>query len=86
MIEPALLQTVTHYTQEAGVRSFERAIGGIVLCKAVERAGHVDKQGLRLPHCHLPYPQRRTRKPRKLWLGAARIATRATTRPSKRKS
>ena len=47
-----MLQTVTHYTQEAGVRSLERAIGGIVRFKAVEWAGHVDKQGL--PPSSLP--------------------------------
>ena len=46
LTEPALLQTVTHYTQEAGVRSLERSIGGIVRYKAVEWAAYVDKQGL----------------------------------------
>ena len=52
LTEPALLQTVTHYTQEAGVRSLERAIGGIVRYKVVEWAGHIDKQGL--PPSSLP--------------------------------
>ena len=54
LTEPALLQTVTHYTQEAGVRSLERAIGGIVRYKAVEWAAYVDKQGL--PPSSLPPP------------------------------
>lgn len=54
LTEPALLQTVTHYTREAGVRSLERAIGGIVRFKAVEWAGHVDAQGL--PPSSLPSP------------------------------
>ncbi|KAH8987330.1 ATP-dependent protease La [Lactarius akahatsu] len=46
LTEPALLKTVTHYTREAGVRSLERSIGGIVRFKAVEWAAHVDAQGL----------------------------------------
>jgi ATP-dependent Lon protease len=46
LVEPAPHQTVTHYTQEAGVRSLERAIGGIVRYEAVEWAAYVDKQGL----------------------------------------
>ena len=54
LTEPALLQTVTHYTQEAGVRSLERSIGGIVRYKAVEWAAYVDKQGL--PPTSLPPP------------------------------
>jgi ATP-dependent Lon protease len=54
LTEPALLQTVTHYTQEAGVRSLERAIGGIVRYKAVQWAAYVDKQGL--PPSSLPPP------------------------------
>jgi ATP-dependent Lon protease len=54
LTEPALLQTVTHYTQEAGVRSLERTIGGIVRYKAVEWAAYVDKQGL--PPSSLPPP------------------------------
>jgi ATP-dependent Lon protease len=54
LTEPALLQTVTHYTREAGVRSLERSIGGIVRFKAVEWAGHVDAEGL--PPSSLPLP------------------------------
>ncbi|KAI9435502.1 ATP-dependent protease La [Lactarius indigo] len=46
LTEPALPKTVTHYTREAGVRSLERSIGGIVRFKAVEWAAHVDAQGL----------------------------------------
>ena len=46
LTEPALLQTVTDYMQEAGICSCERVIGGIVCYKAAEWAGHVDKQGL----------------------------------------
>ncbi|KAH9008059.1 ATP-dependent protease La [Lactarius hengduanensis] len=44
--QPALLKTVTHYTREAGVRSLERSIGGIVRFKTVEWAAHVDAQDL----------------------------------------
>jgi ATP-dependent Lon protease len=44
-MEPALLQTVTH-AQEAGERSLERAISGIVHYNAVKWAAHVDKQVL----------------------------------------
>ena len=47
-----LLQTVTHYMQEAGVHSLERAISGIVRYKAVKWAGHVKKQGM--PPSSLP--------------------------------
>ncbi|KAF8262462.1 Lon protease C-terminal proteolytic domain-containing protein [Lactarius quietus] len=54
LTERALLETVTHYTREAGVRSLERAIGGIVRYKAVEWAALVDKQGL--PPSSLPPP------------------------------
>ncbi|KAI0298983.1 Lon protease C-terminal proteolytic domain-containing protein [Multifurca ochricompacta] len=54
LTEPALLQVVTHYTREAGVRALERAIGGVVRFKAVEWAGHVDARGL--PPSSLPSP------------------------------
>ena len=40
--EPALLHIATRYTREAGVRSLERAIGGVVRYKAVEWAEHLD--------------------------------------------
>jgi len=40
--EPALLCIATRYTREAGVRSLERAIGGVVRYKAVEWAEHLD--------------------------------------------
>ncbi|KAF8999813.1 Lon protease C-terminal proteolytic domain-containing protein [Cyathus striatus] len=40
--EPALLHVATRYTREAGVRSLERAIGGVVRYKAVEWAEHLD--------------------------------------------
>ncbi|KAF8889077.1 Lon protease C-terminal proteolytic domain-containing protein [Infundibulicybe gibba] len=40
--EPALLHIATRYTREAGVRSLERAIGGVVRYKAVEWAEYVD--------------------------------------------
>ena len=83
LTEPALLQTVTHYTREAGVRSLERAIGGIVYFKAVEWAAHVDAPGL--PRCHLPRQQHR-RKLRMCWSSVARMATRATTLSLKRTS
>lgn len=41
--EPALLGIATRYTREAGVRSLERAIGGVVRFKAVEWAEWVEK-------------------------------------------
>jgi ATP-dependent Lon protease len=47
--EPALLQIVTGYTREAGVRSLERAIGSVVRYKAVEWAEHNDQDGDKLP-------------------------------------
>ncbi|TFK71533.1 ATP-dependent protease La [Pluteus cervinus] len=47
--EPALLHIVTRYTREAGVRSLERAIGGVVRYKAVEWAEYVDGQYGPLP-------------------------------------
>ncbi|KIM41792.1 hypothetical protein M413DRAFT_445015 [Hebeloma cylindrosporum] len=40
--EPALLHIATRYTREAGVRSLERAIGGVVRYKAVEWDEHLD--------------------------------------------
>ncbi len=40
--DSALLHIATHYTREAGVRSLERAIGGVVRYKAVEWAEHLD--------------------------------------------
>ncbi|KAF9468324.1 Lon protease C-terminal proteolytic domain-containing protein [Collybia nuda] len=43
--EPALLHIATRYTREAGVRSLERAIGGVVRYKAVEWAEFVDGGG-----------------------------------------
>ncbi|EIW76777.1 ATP-dependent protease La [Coniophora puteana RWD-64-598 SS2] len=42
--DPALLQIATLYTREAGVRSLERAIGGVVRYKAVEWAEHLDAE------------------------------------------
>jgi ATP-dependent Lon protease len=42
----AHLYVIAHYTREAGVRALERAIGGIVRLKAVERTAYVDAQGL----------------------------------------
>jgi len=46
--ETALLQIITGYTREAGVRSLERAIGSVVRCKAVEWAEHEDADGDKL--------------------------------------
>ncbi|TFK29108.1 ATP-dependent protease La [Coprinopsis marcescibilis] len=43
--EPAMLEVATRYTREAGVRSLERAIGGVVRFKAVEWAEYLDKGG-----------------------------------------
>jgi ATP-dependent Lon protease len=43
LTEPVLLQIVTGYTSEAGVRSLERAIGSVVRHKAVEWAEHNDQ-------------------------------------------
>ncbi|KAH8084891.1 ATP-dependent protease La [Cristinia sonorae] len=40
--EDALMHIATMYTREAGVRSLERAIGGVVRYKAVEWAEHMD--------------------------------------------
>jgi ATP-dependent Lon protease len=54
LTEPALLQMVMHYMQEAGVHSLERAIGGIVRYKAVQWAVYINKQGL--PPSSLPPP------------------------------
>ncbi|KAH9177264.1 Lon protease C-terminal proteolytic domain-containing protein [Lactarius sanguifluus] len=56
LTEPALLKTVTHYTREAGVRSLERSIGGIVRFKAVEWAAYVDAQGLAASSLPAPLP------------------------------
>lgn len=42
------------YTQEAGVRSLERAIGRFLLYKAIKWAAHVDKRDL--PPSALPQP------------------------------
>ncbi|KAH9044893.1 ATP-dependent protease La [Lactarius deliciosus] len=56
LTEPALLKTVTHYTREAGVRSLERSIGGIVQFKAVEWAAHVDAHGLAPSSLPAPLP------------------------------
>ncbi|PFH45178.1 hypothetical protein AMATHDRAFT_71942 [Amanita thiersii Skay4041] len=44
--EPALLHIATRYTREAGVRSLERAIGGVVRYKAVEWAEFMDEKGM----------------------------------------
>ena len=44
LTDPALLQIVTGYTREAGVRSLERAIGSVVRYKAVEWAEHNDQE------------------------------------------
>lgn len=44
--EPALLHIATRYTREAGVRSLERAIGGVVRYKAVEWAEYLDSVSL----------------------------------------
>ena len=43
-----MLQIVTGYTREAGVRSLERAIGSVVRFKAVEWAEHNDEDGDKL--------------------------------------
>ncbi|KAF9649534.1 ATP-dependent protease La [Thelephora ganbajun] len=48
LTEPALLQIVTGYTREAGVRSLERAIGSVVRYKAMEWAEHDDQDGGKL--------------------------------------
>lgn len=48
LTKPALLQIVTGYTREAGVRSLERAIGSVVRHKAVEWAEHDDRDGDKL--------------------------------------
>ncbi|KAG6840496.1 hypothetical protein C0991_006326 [Blastosporella zonata] len=45
LTEPALLHIATRYTREAGVRSLERAIGGVVRYKAVEWAELMDEGG-----------------------------------------
>ncbi|KAG6810755.1 hypothetical protein H0H92_010464 [Tricholoma furcatifolium] len=45
LTEPALLHIATRYTREAGVRSLERAIGGVVRYKAVEWAEFMDEGG-----------------------------------------
>ncbi|KAI0092261.1 Lon protease C-terminal proteolytic domain-containing protein [Irpex rosettiformis] len=42
LTDSALIHIATHYTREAGVRSLERAIGGVVRYKAVEWAEHLD--------------------------------------------
>ncbi|KAI0696159.1 Lon protease C-terminal proteolytic domain-containing protein [Cytidiella melzeri] len=42
LTDSTLMQIATHYTREAGVRSLERAIGGVVRYKAVEWAEHLD--------------------------------------------
>lgn len=42
--EPALLHIATRYTREAGVRTLERAIGGVVRYKAVEWAEFFENQ------------------------------------------
>ena len=39
--EPPLLHIATRYTGEAGVRSLEHAVGGVVRYKAVELAEHL---------------------------------------------
>jgi ATP-dependent Lon protease len=39
--EPAVFHIVIHYTREAGVRSLELAIGGVVRYKAVECVEHL---------------------------------------------
>jgi len=49
LTEPALLQIVTGYTREAGVRSLERAIGSVVRHKAVDWAEHNDRDEDKLP-------------------------------------
>ena len=49
LTEPTLLQVVTGYTREAGVRSLERAIGSVVRYKAVEWAERNDECGDKLP-------------------------------------
>ncbi|KAH9022773.1 ATP-dependent protease La [Lactarius pseudohatsudake] len=59
LTEPTLLKTVTHYTREAGVRSLERSIGGIVRFKAVEWAAQpalVDAHGLAPSSLPAPLP------------------------------
>jgi len=48
LTEAALVQIITGYTREAGVRSLERAIGSVVRCKAVEWAEHNDEDGDKL--------------------------------------
>ena len=50
--EPALLHIATGYTKEAGVRSLERAIGGVVRYKAVEWSDSVDAFGDHHPPHH----------------------------------
>ena len=40
--EPTLLDIATRYTREAGVRSLERTIGGVVKYQAVEWGEHLD--------------------------------------------
>ncbi|GJE92960.1 ATP-dependent protease La [Phanerochaete sordida] len=42
--DSTLLHIATRYTREAGVRSLERAIGGVVRHKAVEWAEHADNE------------------------------------------
>ena len=43
-----MLQLITGYTYEAGVRSLDRAIGSVVRHKAVEWAEHEDQDGEKL--------------------------------------
>lgn len=42
LTDDALMHIATRYTREAGVRSLERAIGGVARYKAVEWAEHMD--------------------------------------------
>jgi ATP-dependent Lon protease len=49
LTEPTLLQIVTGYTREAGVRSLERAIGSVVRHKAVEWAERDGEDEDKLP-------------------------------------
>ncbi|TFK36507.1 ATP-dependent protease La [Crucibulum laeve] len=52
--EPALLHIATRYTREAGVRSLERAIGGVVRYKAVEWAEYLDRETESADAAHEP--------------------------------
>lgn len=52
--DPAMLKIATEYTREAGVRSLERAIGGVVRYKAVEWAECLDSESGKPTSSYVP--------------------------------